>query len=287
MILTLKDPSGAVEKRFSCRSYRPESLTGADRKSLLNSLTALNHHPSPLPVKAKSVPSIQLYPPDSQNPDLSALRFFKNASSFLYAPVPHETGIEITYGYQMEMAVLRATEIGIASCWLGYFNSARLSFLVPPGRFIPSLVVLGYPRQHKTVREQVIRRVIRAEDRHGWDRLFFTGDFSSPLPFDPDHPLKTPLSFVRKSPSSGNTQPWRLLISRDLGEVHFYKKAANRAYELKKLHHIDLGIALCHFHLGTLFAGLQGRWIRSLTRGSAPPSNLEYIMTWQKISRMV
>ena len=60
------------------------------------------------------------------------------------------TGIEyyqIDLGIAMEHIVLKATELGLGTCWIGWFNSRKLrKFLkIPFGYKVVSLLSMGYP----------------------------------------------------------------------------------------------------------------------------------------------
>jgi hypothetical protein len=86
---------------------------------------------------------------------------------------------------------------------------------------------------------------------------------------------------VRLAPSSGNTQPWRVFLDDTANEFHFYKKPVSGRYEAKGLHEIDMGIAMCHFELVSLYKGLSGGWIRLEKERVKAIDDFRYIMTWK------
>jgi hypothetical protein len=89
------------------------------------------------------------------------------------------------------------------------------------------------------------------------------------------------LEMVRLAPSSGNTQPWRVFFDDTTNEFHFFKKSISKRYELRGLHDIDIGIALCHFELTSLRNGLSGNWLKHAKENVDSIDDLQYIMTWK------
>ena len=85
------------------------------------------------------------------------------------------------------------------------------------------------------------------------------------------------LDMLRLAPSAGNTQPWRVVKSGD--EFRFFIKPTSPRYEARRLHDVDVGIALCHFELAAREAGLLGRWHAADTAPAV--SGMRYVITWQ------
>ncbi len=87
----------------------------------------------------------------------------------------------VNYGFLMEGIVLKATELNIATCWVGYFDSNYFSEVsVEAGYEIPSIVIAGYSDERQTYQDKLIRLSVSASGRHSWDKLFF--DYRSRVP---------------------------------------------------------------------------------------------------------
>ncbi len=58
----------------------------------------------------------------------------------------------VDHGIACEHLVLRAWDLGIGSCWIGWFNSDKAArfFHLPGGQKIEHLIALGYPTQENT-----------------------------------------------------------------------------------------------------------------------------------------
>jgi nitroreductase len=185
----------------------------------------------------------------------------------------------INYGYMMEKVVLKATEMNLATCWVGYFDQDYFNeTTIEKGYEIPSIVIIGYSKEEHSFPDKVARLVVSASKRKTWDKLFF--DFKSRVPLTPGiNNYSDSLEMVRWAPSSGNTQPWRVFFDNTHNEYHFFKKSINRWYEVRGLHDIDMGIALSHFELTSRHNGLAGSWVTKETIDTI--DDLQYIITWR------
>ena len=114
--------------------------------------------------------------------------------------------------------------------------------------------------------------------------LFFREDFTTPLDIEGSG-YAFPLEMVRLAPSASNKQPWRV-IGKD-GATHFYLKRTpgyrernKKMFGIADLQRVDMGIAMCHFHLAAKEAGLAGGW-RFEDPGFEPPwPETEFTATW-------
>lgn len=188
----------------------------------------------------------------------------------------------VHYGYILEKVVLKATEIGVSTCWIGYFDASFFSEIsIEKGYEIPSIVILGYEGERQSRAERITRFAVSASQRLEWQKLFF--DFNSGIPLNPDTSNEYSLSFemVRLAPSAGNTQPWRILSDNVSGEFHFFKKPVSKRYEERGLHDIDIGIAMAHFELSSEYIGLSGTWIKKSGISASHANDLQYVITWK------
>jgi hypothetical protein len=188
----------------------------------------------------------------------------------------------INYGYLVEKVVLKATEMGISTCWIGYFDNTYFDEInIEKGFEIPSIVILGYSNGKQTNWDRFSRFAVNASQRLGWEKLFF--NYTSKMPLIPEsikHYVDS-LEMVRLGPSSGNTQPWRIYYDATTNEFHFYKKPVKKRYEESGLHDIDMGIAMAHFELTSLYKNLSGSWFKHSNENVNSIADLQYIITWK------
>jgi len=104
---------------------------------------------------------------------------------------------------------------------------------------------------------------VGAAKREPWEKLFFAGDFGESLSREEAGPYAESFEWLRLAPSSGNTQPWRVVKEGPGHVYHFFKTIVNDRYEERRLHDIDIGIAMCHFELGAEKHNLRGQWTKT------------------------
>jgi len=205
----------------------------------------------------------------------------KGNKTYLLGKTNSTPSSRLNYGYLLEKAVLKATDMNLATCWIGafdkeYFNGIQLE----NGVTIPGILVVGYAAKKSSLQDNLIRISIKAAKRKPWNQLFF--DYETILPLEKERipQYAEPLEMIRLAPSSGNTQPWRIFYSTATNEFHFYKRPTNKSYEAAGMHDVDMGIAMCHFELASAKNGLEGKWTVS-TGNIKSFDGLQYISTWK------
>jgi nitroreductase len=265
------DIAEVIKARKSCRTFRPVPLDPADRKILEefigNEKDLVGGEKKDLRIVEKG---------NSQRMMELNYGMIRGHNTYLLGVSRSVPEARVHYGYLMEKAVLRATGIGIATCWIGYFDDQYFDEIKTVKGFdIPSIVILGYPEEKQSRADRITRFAVSASKRIEWQKLFF--DHKSGLPLNPEKSegYAVPLEMVRLAPSAGNTQPWRVFFD-DSGSFHFFKEPVSRRYEDRGLHDIDMGIALSHFELASLSCGLQGKWVRHPSGSMGHGDPLQY-----------
>ena len=185
------------------------------------------------------------------------------------------------FGYSFELLVLYAQSLGLGTVWVGG-TMDRAAFEkameLAADEVMPCMSPLGYPAKKMSLRESMMRKGIKADERMGFEELFFDGSFDAPLTRGKAGTLARPLEMVRLAPSAVNKQPWRVALADNA--AHFYLKRSRGfsggAIDMQK---IDMGIALCHFDLAAKEAGLAPRFVQSDPGLAA--EGLEYIASYQ------
>lgn len=177
-------------------------------------------------------------------------------------------------GYMFEQAVLKCTQMGLGTCWLGgtvnrgdFIRQAALE----EGEQLLLVSPVGYPAEKRRLMERMMRAGAGSDGRKPFGELFFDGDFNRPLTEGNAGIYIEPLDMVRRAPSASNSQPWRIIIEG--GNAHFYDKKSSG------FSGFDLGIAMCHFESACRELGIKGRF-ESVTREEADGN--KYIISWIK-----
>jgi nitroreductase len=205
----------------------------------------------------------------------------KNPRYFLVGTITDSPTAKEDYGYLMEHLVLKATEVGLGTCWMGLFNrEAFPDVRVGAGERFPAIVVTGVPTGRPRFGERVVRTMVRADRRLPWEELFFEGTHDRPLTREAAGRFAGPLDMLRLAPSAGNTQPWRVVRGRGTDAFHLYMRNNKRMYYERGLHNLDIGIAMSHLELAAREAGLEGGWRVEDPGLPAVPEATEYRVSW-------
>jgi nitroreductase len=220
---------------------------------------------------------------------LGTYGFIKGATGFIVGVAgPGHKNLE-DFGYLMEGIVLRATDLGLGTCWLGgSFTKSNFAKAISaqPGELLPAVASVGHIEDVAAAREGLIRRRIGAHQRLPWASLFFDGQFGAVLAPEAAGVYAPLLEMVRLGPSASNKQPWRVVAAGS--RWHFYLQRTpgyrggvlNRLLKVDDIQRVDLGIAMCHFELAAHEQGLAGRW-EVADPGLALPDELtEYSVSW-------
>ena len=264
-----------IRKRVSCRTYQDRLLDKNDKERLLDFCAKLTHG-----MHGEKV-SFHLNEHEQKSFKLTVYGLFRNARSFLACVIDRSEYQNLNCGYLGEHAVLKATEIGLGTCWVGYYNPYMFKDVkVSDEQVVPAAILVGYAAEKRSLVEKAARFAVRASARHGWDKLFFDGDFDHPLTSGAAGSYTGVLEMLRLAPSAGNSQPWRIVKEKGKDVFHFFKKAVVQRYEKRMMHDTDMGIGMCHFELAATNTGLQGRWEEHDPALTDVPENTRYVISW-------
>ena len=262
--------SDLIRQRKSVRTFDGKPLSLEDR-SALEAYTASPTNPFSVPITFRLL--------DVKEHGLSS-PVIVGADTYLAAKVGRVSNFEIAYGYSFEKACLYALSRGIGTVMLAA-SLSRAAFEkamdVKDGEVMPVASPVGYPAEKKSIRESLMRKGLKADDRKPFDQLFFDGDFGHPLP--QANPFVKALEMARWAPSAGNGQPWRAVVDGD--SVHFYEAKSMKDSPLGDIQKVDVGIALAHFDMTLEEEGVRGTYSFS-DLGIAAPENTQYIVTYRR-----
>ena len=273
-----------IKERSSWRTYYPELLDD-NIKEKLKEVLKLSNIESPFDSGQNKcrfeLVSVSEFDPDEER-KLGTYGMISGAQEFIVGTSFKSEHYKENFGYLMEVIILKATDLGLGTCWLGgTFNRSIFSQKVQckEGEIVPAISPIGYPAKRRT-REKIIRRFLSAKNRKPWDKLFFLNDFQSELPNKDLGDYSLILEMVRLGPSAKNGQPWRILKQKDENTYHFYVR-----YPERKLYRffvmMDIGIAICHFDLTAKDLSITGDWYFEEPRNIQPKEDLKYVITWK------
>jgi nitroreductase len=200
---------------------------------------------------------------------------------YVAAKVERVPGAELALGFAFECFCLRAAERGLGTVMLAA-SLSRKSFEegmeVGPGEVMPVASPVGYPAAKLSLRESMMRKAIKSDERLPFSQIFFNGSFNTPLSPSEAGSFAEPLQMLRLAPSATNKQPWRAVVNGDT--AHFFEEHSLKESALGDIQKVDMGIALSHFWLAAQEQGLEGRFI-TCDPSIAVPQNTEYITSFE------
>ncbi|MHA1376416.1 MAG: nitroreductase family protein [Promethearchaeota archaeon] len=278
-----------IRERTSWRTYYPELLE-EDVKGEIEKILKQGDLISPFSSKTGNcryeLVSVLEFDPDEQK-QLGTYGMISGAQEFIVGASEKSEYYKINFGYLMELIILKATDLGLGTCWLGgTFNRTIFSKKIncKAEEVIPAISPIGHPAKRRS-REKIIRRFVQAKKRKPWEEIFFIGNFQNPLSEETSENLNeynSILEMVRLGPSAGNKQPWRIIKEENGNDFHFYVKypEGKLAANYRPFVKLDMGIATCHFDLTAKEYGIKGGW--HFTKPDIQiPENLDYIVTWK------
>ena len=210
-------------------------------------------------------PDIMLLPDFKADGLLGTYGVIKGACSFMVMAVASDPAQQLLAGYIFERLLLSCTAEGIGTCWLGG-TFGKTNFQTEYNRMsggnASRQVAIVSPLGHRTPKtrfaERMMRRLVSADTRKPFDRLFegiappsdemtriAVQGKAAASDFTTENKLAIALECVRCAPSSSNSQPWRAVVNRNLKgratSVSFTCASTGRFTPY------DMGIAYCHF----------------------------------------
>jgi len=261
-----------IRNRRSVRTYDSREISQENKENLISFMTNIeNPYNLPIDFKLMDAKENGLVCPVVSGTDL-----------YVGGKMKRTAFAEEAFGYSFEMLVLYALSLDIGTVWLGgTMNRPAYEAAMNLGdnEIMPCASALGYISNKMTVRETMMRKAIKADDRFPFEELFFDGSFATPLTAEKADKLSHPLEMVRLAPSAVNKQPWRIVVTENA--AHFYLKrskgfSVGTSLDMQK---IDMGIALCHFALAAKESGLNISFSISDPK-IATDSDTEYIASY-------
>lgn len=265
-----------IEKRKSVRTYEEKTLEDKDKKRILSYMKDLTN---PF---GKKVRFSFLETKDNKKV-LGTYGIIKGTVDYIGAAIKNEPLSLEALGYEMEKLILFCQDLGIGTCWLGGTfkrEDFRSAMEISPEDLFPAVTPVGYPKEAKSMADNLVRFIAKGNMRKPFGELFFSIDFQHPLSEEEAGEYAGLLEMVRLAPSASNKQPWRIL--RNDGQYHFYLAKTPRysdafSYDIQR---IDMGIAACHFQLSAEAKGLKGNIMVHEEPGVEIPDQMVYCFSW-------
>jgi nitroreductase len=209
---------------------------------------------------------------------LGTYGMIRGAKTYLVGVLKRDPRAAEDYGYLFEKVLLKATALGLATCWLGgTFDRTAFSSRVDlaEGEFIPAISPVGFASAKARIKDALVITTLGARGRKPLKDLVWGEPGVWAQGFEA----------VRLGPSASNKQPWRMAADPQERRVHFYLEPTAGYNDVSvgrvgfPIQTLDLGIAWSHFELALADQGISGRWTK-VDPGLAVSSKWEYSATW-------
>jgi nitroreductase len=271
-----------IKTRKSCRTYSSRAIEPEKLAELKQFLASNTKTPFGSKVRFHLIDFNELEISELKN--LTTYGLIKGARQFIVGTVEKQPRAMEDYGYCMERNILKATSMGLGTCWLGgTFKRSGFAdkISINESELLPVISPVGYSGDKRSVVDRMFRYIAASDKRKPWNELFYLHDTDNSLDDQNSGRFNTPLECVRLAPSASNKQPWRIIKGKDQEAFHFYLKRTpgyeNIVKDIK-LQNVDMGIAMCHFELSSTERGLKGDW--SVNDPQIKSAGMAYIASW-------
>lgn len=170
----------------------------------------------------------------------------------------------IDLGYRVEQLVVRLTQLGLSTCYVGTLAreaDARSALGCSPDVRLGAVVLFGHAATSVAGRmtNNVMRSLSGATHKMPAEHLFFADDFGHPCTPPPSwQPL---IEAGRAAPSARNAQPWRFLWRER--RLYLFAQRHNPKYgngAAAAYRFYDTGLCMANLSLALTALGQQGTW---------------------------
>ena len=268
----------AIRKRRSVRTYDKRKVALSVREEIIKYTDALQN-----PLGPKVTFRLLDRAADPKGDKLGTYGIIKGAELYVGAKIHDEEYAPEALGYDFEQLVLYLEDRGLGTCWLGgTFNKGAFAeaMEVKDDDIFTIVSPIGYAADKMSLTEKLMRKGSGGDKRLPWDQLFFKDGFDMALTETDVGEYADVLELVRWAPSAVNRQPWRIVMKDEA--FHFYQSGIKpEDAGSVQMHRIDMGIAICHFHLAAMEKGIAGSFERVEPSDVDAPENTKYIISWK------
>ncbi len=268
----------SVKKRYSVRNYKEQEVELDKRKAIESFINSLDN-PFGKKVNFHYLDNREM----KDEEKLGTYGVIKGAMQYIGTTIKLEPMALEALGYELEAVILYLAHLELGTCWLGgTFNRKGFAkaMNIEEDEIFPIITPYGYAATKKHMKEIVMRKMIKADQRKEWNQLFYINDFQAPLTKEKAGDLEVPLEMVRLGPSASNKQPWRILIKDNACHFYEYKQPGYSDSFPYDIQRVDMGIAAAHFDFSVKEKGLKGYFDTECEPELELPHHMEYVFSW-------
>jgi nitroreductase len=210
-----------------------------------------------------------------------------NAPHFIIAVSKTGKWMGENTGFMLEQLVLKLTEMGIGTCWIGgFFGREKIKKIVDvaEGEEVWIVISFGYPsREDRSgFMNTGMRKLLGFSKRKTLEDIASHKKWGTDVSqFLPSHKtMESLLEGARTAPSAANRQPCRYVA--DEGTIAVFVKRPGGEGHMGHMAGMDTGIALSHIYLLSAEAGIDGHFTQEdeVEARYSSPSGYQYVTTY-------
>jgi len=270
--------SDVIRARLSCRTYDPAPIP-LDKLTEMTLLLELLNAQAQSKIRYALIELNQN--PDDKRIKLGSYGVLSGSHTFMIAIIEDKMGDPFELGFLFEQAILKATDLGLGTVWLGgTFNRTDFEkqLAMAPNEAIAIVSPLGLPKEKRSLIDSAMRFGAGSNNRKPWSDLFFDQDLKHPLSREAAGDYAEVLELVREGPSASNKQPWRFVKDQVAYHLFLDRTPGYGSMMRYDLQLNDAGIAKCHFELACIDMRLKGKW--KILDPKPQCGTWEYVVSW-------
>ena len=222
----------AINLRKSVRTYKTESLTAEHLQKVKTIINEAKPMHTNIPMEVFLIEEGEKI----RNTSKGIVGKYTQVTAPHYLAFTSETmeGHLENIGFIGEEIVLKLTELGIGTCWVGAAikeEEFKNIVKVQPNQNYVIIVAFGYPAQE----------LKPVENRKRLDKSkVVSGAY--------EDQYETIVQAFIDAPSAVNSQPWKLIIEQNKFDIYLENRSFLTKKMLKEMNHVDIGIGLSHLY---------------------------------------
>lgn len=184
---------------------------------------------------------------------IGRLGFISNESGWIVLKIPSQVTDNTEYvkycidaAFKANIAVMKLTQHGIGTCWVGGTYSRSVVESRFPGFKIPCVVCFGLDADQSRFMDKVIN-FFKKSGRYEFPAIYYDEVAKAPVPKTIEGKVQELLECIRWLPSAVNYQSWRCTINTEESKFKIFDYYnLNNSYS-----HFDIGIFLSGFYFYT------------------------------------
>lgn len=79
----------------------------------------------------------------------------------------------VDVGISLQQLILAATNLGLATCWIGGFNESKIKKIIeiPNSTKIVGMTSIGYPKEKESIRSRISKKIIGSNNRIAFEKI--------------------------------------------------------------------------------------------------------------------